>query len=208
MDYSTLTARINELAEYTFTAAQISLFVQQTEQLIFQTVEFPALRATDSGSTVASTRTVTLPSDFNWPYSLLVVNGANRQFLLNKDTNFLYEAYPDATSEGVPKHYALSSDTQLILGPIPDGVYSYELEYSRYPTSIVTAGTTWLGDFFDNALLNGAMLEAARFQKAEQDIVQLYSQMFEASIMVIKNSGDGKLRQDMYRSGQTKNPAR
>lgn len=208
MDYSTLTARINELAEYTFEAAQTALFVQQTEQLIFQTVEFPVLRTTDTGSTVASTRTITLPADFNWAYSLLVVNGSNRQFLLNKDTNFLYEAYPDASVEGVPKHYALSSDTQAVLGPVPDGVYSYELEYSKYPTSIVTAGTTWLGDFFDNALLNGAMVQAARFLKSEPDIVQTYSAMFEQSLVVLKNSGDAKLREDVYRSGQFRTLAR
>lgn len=208
MNYTTLTARINELSEYTFTSDQLSLFTQQTEQFIFQTVDFPVLRATATGSTMDGTRTVTLPTDLNWVYSILVVNGAVREFLLNKDTTFLYEAYPDATATGVPKHYALSSDTEVSLGPVPDGVYTYEIEYSKYPESIVTAGTTWLGNFFDNALLNGALLEAARFLKLEQDVVALYSQMFEQSMTLLVNSGNAKLRQDAYRSGQIRVAAR
>lgn len=207
MNYSDLTARINELAEYTFAASDLEMFVRQTEQFIYQAVEFPVLRTTATGNTAASTRTITLPADFNWAYSLAVTNGSNVQYLLNKDTNFLYEAYPNAAVTGVPKHYALQNETEIILGPIPDDIYAYQLEYSRYPESIVTAGSTWLGDFFDNALLNGAMVQAARFNKLEQDIIALYSKMFEEAMIVLKNSGDGKLRQDTYRSGQLKMPA-
>lgn len=208
MNYTDLKEKIKELAEYNFTDSQLALFVRQTEQFVFQTIEFPVLRATASGTLTADQQVLPLPADFNWPYGITVTKDGKRHFLIDKDTTFLYEAYPDPTVTSLPKHYALSTDQDIRLGPVPDSNYAYELEYSRYPESITTAGTSWLGDFYDNVLLSGAMVEAARFNKLEQDIVAVYSTMFEQAMTILKNSGDGKLRKDAYRSGQTRSPAR
>ena len=123
-------------------------------------------------------------------------------YLLNKDVNFMREAYPVPTSTGLPKHYAYFDDNTFIVGPTPNSSYSAELHYGYYPPSIVTAGTTWLGDEFDSALLNGALIEAIRFMKGEQDMVQLYQTLYVQAVGLLKNLGDGKLRQDAYRSGQ------
>ena len=142
-------------------------------------------------------------------YSLAVIDtDGEYHYLLNKDVNFIREAYPknNVASRGRPKHYANFDDSAFILGPTPDLSYSTELHYGYYPESIVTAGTTWLGNEFDSALLNGALVEAIRFMKGEQDMVALYERLYVQAIGLLKNLGDGKLRQDAYRSGQVRIP--
>jgi len=131
--------------------------------------------------------------------------------LLNKDVNFIREAYPNSADTGKPKHYALFgpnstnvNELTAILGPTPDAIYGVELHYYYYPESIVTAGTTWLGDNFDSALLNGALVEAIRYMKGEPDLVKLYQDMYVQSIALLKNLGDGKQRMDAYRDGQVR----
>jgi hypothetical protein len=136
-----------------------------------------------------------------------VIDGAgDYTYLLNKDVNFIREAYPNASDLGVPRHYAYFDDSTFIVGPTPNASYDMELHYGYYPESIVTAGTTWLGDEFDSALLNGALIEAIRFMKGEQDVVAMYEKLYVQAIGLLKNLGDGKLREDTYRSGQVRNP--
>ena len=112
------------------------------------------------------------------------------------------EAYPNPSTTGEPKHYAIFDTTAFILGPTPDSGYTMELHYGYYPESIVTASTTWLGDDFDSALLNGALIEAIRFLKGEPDMVALYEKMYMEAMALLKNFADGKLRQDVYRDGE------
>ena len=183
------------------------MFTQQAEQKIYNTVQIPALRKNVTGTVTASNNYLSSPSDFLYSYSLAVVDGSGvYHYLLNKDVNFMREAYPNPTSEGLPKHYAYFDDDTIILGPTPDSSYSMELHYGYYPQSIVVANNTWLGDEFDSALLNGALIEAIRFMKGEPDIVAMYEKMYLQSIALLKTLGDGKLREDAYRSGQFRVP--
>ena len=150
-----------------------------------------------------------IPSDFLYCYSLAVIAPSGEYtYLLNKDVNFIREAYPinNAFFRGMPKHYANFDDSAFILGPTPDLAYSAELHYGYYPESIVTAGTSWLGNEFDSALLNGALIEAIRFMKGEQDVAAMYEKLYLQSLGLLKQLGDGKLRQDAYRSGQVRVP--
>ena len=203
MNYTELTTNIEDITENSFTADQLAMFTQQAEQKIYNTVQIPALRKNFSGAFTTSSQYLSLPSDFLYTYSIAVVDGSSTyHFLLNKDVNFIREAYPVVASTGLPKHYAYYDDDQLIVGPTPDSTYTVEMNYGYYPASIVTAGTTWLGDNFDSALLNGALIEAARFMKAESDIIQNYEKLYVQSIGLLKVLGDGKLREDAYRSGQ------
>lgn len=202
-DYATLCTQVQDICEQTFTDAQLSMFFDNAEQKIYNTVQIPALRKNQTGSLTADNKYLVYPTDFLYPFSLAVIDGdGNYTYLLNKDVNFIREAYPGPTDTGAPKHYAVFDDTAFILGPTPDAAYAVELHYGYYPESIVTAGTTWLGDEFDSALLNGALVEAIRFQKGEPDMVALYQKMYVDAIALLKNLGDGKLREDMYRSGQ------
>jgi|TARA_R110000787_G_scaffold81303_1_gene176342 hypothetical protein len=203
MDYAALTANIQDICETTFTADQLAMFTEQAEQGIYNTVQLPALRKSVSGTVTLNNAYLDAPTDFLWSYSLAVVDGdGNYSYLINKDVNFIREAYPKATSIGVPKHYAYFNEASFIVGPTPDASYTVELHYGYYPESIVTAGTTWLGNEFDSALLNGALVQAIRFMKGEPDLVEMYRNLYAQAMALLRNLGAGKLREDAYRSGQ------
>ena len=164
MNYTQLKADIQDICETSFTDDQLALFTEQSEQKIYNTVQIPALRKNVTGSLTTDNKYLDTPSDFLWSYSLAVIDGSgNYSYLINKDVNFIREAYPNATSTGLPVHYAYFNDDAFIVGPTPNSGYAVELHYGYYPESIVTAGTTWLGNEFDSALLNGALVEAIRF---------------------------------------------
>ena len=208
MNYTSLKANILDICETTFTDDQLAMFTQQAEQKIFNTVELTSMRNVDSSSLTAGNELYTTPDGYLYTYSLAIVNNDTQTFLLNKDSNFLREAYPVTTTakRGLPKFYAYHSTSgnkiKFMFSPIPDANYTLEHIYAKYPTSIVTAGGTYLGDNFDSALLNGALVEAIRFMKGEPDLVDLYEKYYLQAITLLKQFGDGKLRQDYYRSGQ------
>lgn len=212
MLYTELCTNIQDVCENSFTDGQLALFTQQAEQKIYNTVQLASLRKNVSGTFTTNNKYLAAPGDFLSVYSLAVIDASGEyHFLLNKDVNFLREAYPKPTDTGLPRHYAIfgprsdmESELAFIVGPTPNASYNTELHYYYYPESLVTAGQTWLGDNFDSALLNGALLEAIRFMKGEKDMVDLYNQMFMDSITLLKQLGDGKQREDAYRSGQVR----
>jgi len=212
MNYTSLKANVEDICETTFTADQHALFAQQAEQLIFNSVELPALRNVDSGPLTATNKLYTAPEGYLYTYSLAVISNSTSTYLLNKDLNFLRDAFPVNTSAkyGLPKFYAhhstVGSNVKLMLAPTPDQKYEIEHVFAKYPTSIVSAGGTYLGDNFDTALLNGTLMEAVRFQKGEADVVAMYEKRYLQAIGLLQRTGDGKMRQDMYRSGQTRTP--
>ena len=207
MTYAQLTANIEDICETSFTSDQLAMFTQQAEQAIYNTVQLPSLRKNVSGALTSGNKYLSVPTDFLYTYSLAVTNASGVfTYLLNKDVNFIREAYPNPATTGLPKHYAIFDDSAFILGPTPDSGYTMELHYGYYPQSIVVANNTWLGDEFDSALLNGALIEAIRFMKGEPDIVAMYEKMYLQSIALLKTLGDGKLREDAYRSGQFRVP--
>jgi hypothetical protein len=214
MTYNELVTAVQDYCENTFPTVDMNTFIRQAEQRIYNTVQIANLRKNMTGSLTANNKYLSCPDDFLSAYSLAVVDGnGNYEYLLNKDVNFIRQAYPNPApaNNGLPKYYAIFGPTSndvtelsFILGPTPDSNYAVELHFYYYPESIVTAGTTWLGDNFDSALLNGTMVEAIRFMKGEADMVKLYQDMYIQSIALLKNLGDGKQRMDAYRDGQVK----
>jgi hypothetical protein len=214
MNYVELCTNIQDITENTFTNDQLAMFTQQAEQKIYNTVQVANLRKNSTGTTTASNKYLSCPSDFLSSYSMAVINASGEYtYLLNKDVNFIREAYPSPTSTGLPKYYAIFGPTStdvneltFLLGPTPDAAYTMELHYFYYPPSIVTAGTSWLGDNFDSALLNGALIEAIRFMKGEPEIIANYEKLYFQALQLLKQLGDGKQRQDAYRNGQFRQP--
>lgn len=192
--------------------AEIPVFVKQAEFRIYNSVQFPSLRKNVTGITTASNKYLECPSDFLSVYSMAVIDGTGRyEFLLNKDVNFIRQAYPSPTSSGLPKYYALfgprsndEKELSFILGPTPDAQYNVELHYFYYPESIVTAGQTWLGDNLDPVLLYGSLVEAYTYMKGEPDMMKLYNDKYVEAMALAKRLGDGLERQDAYRNGQTR----
>ena len=212
MNYTSLKTNIADICENTFTDDQFAMFTQQAEQKIFNTVDLPVMRNVDSGPLTSTNKLYTTPDGYLYTYSLAIISSSTTNYVLNKDVNFLREAYPVNTSAkyGLPRFYAYHSTSgnkiKLMLAPTPDQNYEIEHIYAKYPTSIVDAGGTYLGDNFDTALLNGALIEAIRFMKGEPDMLALYEKHYLQSIALLKNASEGKLRQDVYRSGQARNP--
>jgi hypothetical protein len=202
--------------------AQIPVFVQQAEQRIYNSVQFPSLRKNMTGVVSTNNKYLSAPDDFLSVYSLAVItdvtggnlNTGTYEYLLNKDVNFIRQAYPTPQDTGVPRYYALfgptvsgstiTNELSFILGPTPDANYNVELHYYYYPQSIVTAGTSWLGDNFDTVLLYGSLVEAYTYMKGEQDMMAMYNQKYMEALALAKRLGDGLERSDAYRSGQSR----
>jgi hypothetical protein len=229
VNYSELSAAIQSYTENQFpvttladgstvsSASQIARFVQQAEQRIYNTVQFPSLRKNVTGTTSVGNKYLSCPTDFLAVYSMAVIDGAGAyEYLLNKDVNFIRQSYPSPTDTGAPKYYSLfgptvtgvtiTNELSFLLGPTPDIAYGIELHYYYYPESITVANTTWLGDNFDSVLLYGALVEAYTFMKGEADLVGLYDGKYKEALALAKRLGDGMERQDAYRSGQYRQP--
>jgi hypothetical protein len=234
MTYAELIAAIQSYTENTFpetylasgatvsSTTQLNTFITQAEQRIYNSVQFPSLRKNQYTPITVNNKYISLPEDFLSVYSLALVTGVTGadlntgtfDYLLNKDVNFIRQAYPAPNDTGTPKYYALfgptivssaiTNELSLIVGPTPDATYYVELHYYYYPESITTAssGRTWLGDNFDSVLLYGSLVEAYTFMKGEADIIAGYNQKYMEALAMASRLGDGMERSDAYRSGQ------
>ena len=213
MNYTALSNAIQAYTENTEAdfVANIPVFVTQAEERIFNSVQFPSLRQNVTGSMTTNNKYLQCPTDFLAVYSLAVINASGEyEYLLNKDVNFIRQAYPKPTDTGIPRYYALfgprsdnPAELTFILGPTPDAAYSSELHYFFYPPSITVAPfTSWLGDNFDPVLLYASLVEAYTYMKGEADMMALYNGKYQEALALAKRLGDGMERQDAYRSGQ------
>jgi hypothetical protein len=219
MNYTELSARIQAYAENDFPASagnltsaeQIATFVEQAEERIYNSVQIPALRKNVTGVCTIGNTYLACPTDFLSVFSMAVIQANGEyEYLLNKDVNFIRQAYPLPTATGTPKYYALfgprsANPTELafILGPTPNANLTVELHYFFYPESIVTAGTSWLGDNYDPVLLYGALREAYTYMRGEADMIANIEAKYQEAIGQLKRLGDGLERNDAYRAGQT-----
>ena len=210
MTYTELVAAIESYTENSYSTADVNTFIQNAEQRIYNTVQLPDLRKNVTGTMTSANKYLAVPSDWLSTFSIAVIDPATNAytFLLNKDVNFIRESFPDidAPFYGKPEYYAIFDDTTFILGPTPDANYNTELHYYYYPESIVTVGTSWLGNNFDTALLYGSLLEAAAFMLSEPDTIANYTARYQEAMGLLTNLGEGKNRRDAYRSGQARIP--
>lgn len=216
MTYAELCTAIQDYVENTFSTTQLNLFIEQAEQRIYNSIQLPDLRKNVTGVISANNKYLQCPLDFLSVYSLAVIDADdNYTYLLNKDVNFIREAYPNPNDKAIPKYYAIFgprsddiNELTFILGPTPDVQYDAELHYFYYPPSIVDAGDTWLGENFDSALLYGSILEAYTFLKGDADIMTNYRQRYEEAMNLLNTLATGKDRGDAYRNGQARIPVR
>jgi hypothetical protein len=213
MTYNELVTAVTDYTENDVPTTDMNTFIRQAEQRIYNTVQFPSLRKNVTGSVSSATPYLSCPNDFLAVYSFAVIDGTGAyEYLLNKDVNFIRQAYPNPTDTGIPKYYALfgptvsgetiSNELSFILGPKPDAAYSVELHYYYYPESLVTANSTWLSENFDSVLLYGTLVEAYIYMKGESDMMMVYETKYKEALGLAKRLGDGLERGDAYRSGQ------
>jgi hypothetical protein len=193
---------------------QINTFIQQAEERIYNTVQIPSLRKNVTGNCSSTSKYLACPNDYLSTYSLAVIQAdGSYEYLLNKDVNYIRQAYPDPTATGLPRYYALfgsrlndPNELTFILGPTPDAAYGAELHYFYYPESIVSAGTSWLGDNYSPALLYGTLVEAYTYMKGETDMLSAYNTKYNEALQQLNRLGTGLERGDAYRDGQAKIP--
>ena len=204
--FTTLKSAIQDYTENTETTFvnDLSTIIKQAEQRILDSVQLPAFRKNQTGTLTTSNAYLATPTDFLYPYSLAVLDSSsNYTFLLNKDVNFIREAYPSSSTTGIPKYYALFDADNFILAPTPNANLTAELHYFYKPESITSAssGTSWLGDNAESTLLYGCLVEAYTFLKGEPDLMQLYAARYEDALGKLKALGEGYDTTDSYRSG-------
>lgn len=220
MNYSQLVSSIQAYTENDFpdtagsggltSTEQLDTFIEQAETRIYNNVQLLDLRKNVTGNASSGNMYLSVPSDWLANFSLAVIDPVTGgyEYLLNKDVNYIREAFPYPATTGKPTHYAMFDQNSYILGPTPDADYNMELHYFYYPQSIVTAGTSWLGDNFDTVLLYGALLEAYTFMKGEPDVLGQYQKRYDEALGQLKELAEGKNRQDMYRTQQVRFPVR
>lgn len=210
MNYAELVQAIKDYTENEETSfvSQIPTFVRQAEERIYRTVMIPELRKNATSSTASGNQYLGRPTDFLSVFSLAVVDGdGDYTYLLDKDVNFIREAYPSASTQGLPKYYAQfdGDDTggsgNFILGPTPDANYTVELHYYFDPPSIVETSTSWLGDNAESVLLYGSLIEAYTYMKGETDILQGYEARYQEALAQLGGVGIRSMR-DNYRDGE------
>lgn len=202
MNYAELQSAIVAETENTDPSfeASIPMFVRNAEKRIYQAVKLPSMRKNAVSTIQEAVSYVAVPPDFLAPWEFAVVEDAgNYNYLLLKDVSFLREMYPSPATQGVPKYYAVFDNDTLQVAPTPALNYSVEMHYYAYPESIVTASTSWLSENFENALLYGALVEAAAFMKSEADTVKTYSEQYAVNLKLLTEYANGKLRSSNYR---------
>jgi hypothetical protein len=191
---------------------QINTFIQQAETRIYNTVQIPSLRRNVTGTCTANNKYLACPNDYLSTYSMAIIQAdGTYEYLLNKDVNYIRQAYPSPSDTGLPKYYALfgsrlndPNELAFILGPTPDAIYTAELHYFYYPESIVTQGTSWLGDNYSPVLLYGSLVEAYTYMKGEADMLNMYNTKYNEALQQLNRLGTGLERGDAYRDGQAK----
>jgi len=205
--FTTLKSAIQDYTENTETSfvSNMTNIIVQAENRIIKSVELPNFRKNQTGAFTSGNTYLATPTDYLYPYSLAVIDGdSNYNYLMNKDVNFIREAYPASATTGVPKYYAQFDDDFFIVGPTPNSGYTVEIHYFYIPESITAAssGTSWLGTNASEALLYGSLAEAYTYMKGEQDILNNYEKRFKEALERLTLESDGYNRKDAYRSGQ------
>jgi len=212
MNYSELVQLVQDYTENNETSfvSNIPNFVRQAEERVFRTIMLPELRKNATANTTAGNQYIARPPDFLAVFSFAVVDGSgNYSYMVDKDVNFIREAYPASSTQGLPKYYSQfdgdfttpQSPGNFLLGPTPNAAYVVELHYYYDPPSIVTSGTSWLGDNAETVLLYGTLIEAYTYMKGEQDLIAQYTERYREALGQL---GGVSIRsgRDEYRDGR------
>ena len=209
--YASLKTAIQDFAENTETSFVTHLpdFIQAAEDRIFKLVDLEVFRKNATSALTSSDPYLSVPSDYLSAFSLSITKDSAKEFLLQKDVNYLQEYNPNPATTGTPRYYAFSDVDNFILAPTPDSSYPVELHYYYRPASLTAgadSGTTWLSDNAPNALLYGSLVEAYIYMKGEQDVLGMYEKQFQEALSRIKDLAEARENSDAYRRGLPDRP--
>lgn len=203
MDYTTL---YNLIVAYTDNEESSFLenipnFVRLTEEAIYRNVDLPfQTKVNISLMTTPGSNSLTLPSDFLSFDYMFVVDSGVYTMLLNKEVDYIYQAFGDPTYHDTPIYYSLQNNNTVILGPTPDIAYAVHMQYENKPDSIVVTSTSWVGDNCENALLYGSLVQAYTYMKGEDTLLATYKTLWQEAISVAKVLAETWEHTDTYRN--------
>ncbi len=209
--YAQLKTAVQDYTENTETSFVTNLptFIKTAENRIFKSVDLEVFRKNATSAMTQTDPFLSLPTDFLASFSLSLTNSNSKEFLLQKDVNFIHEYNSNSATTGTPKYYALFDVDNLILAPTPNSNYTCELHYYYKPASLTAgadSGTTWLSTNAPNALLYGSLSEAYIYMKGEPDMMQLYERRFIEELGRIKDLAEARENTDAYRVGLPNRP--
>ena len=209
--YAQLKTAIQDYTENTETSfvTNLPVFIRAAEDRIFKLADLEVFRKNATSALTQNDPYLSVPTDYLASFSLSITNSSSKEFLLQKDVNFLHEFHPNASTTGVPKYYAFFDKDNFIVAPTPDSNYSVELHYYYRPASLTAgadSGTTWLSDNAPNVLLYGSLVEAYIYMKGEQDMLQVYEKQFAEALSRIKDLAEARENSDAYRRGLPDRP--
>lgn len=202
MNYATLVSLLQDYTQNSSTefVASIPDIVQLAEDRIYQSVQIPALRRNSTSNFLTGNKYLAAPTDFLAAYSMAVKSASGvYSYLLEKEVGYINEAFPNPATTGVPRYYALFNDATFVVAPTPSTFFEVELHYFYEPPSIVTAGTSWLGDNTESVLFYGCLVEAYTYMKGDADLVALYRQRYDEALGRLKVLGEGMDKRDTFR---------
>ena len=209
--YAQLKTAIQDYTENTESTFVINLptFIKNTEQRIFKLVDLELFRKNATSALSQNDPYLSVPSDYLASFSMSITNSSSKEFLLQKDVNFIQEYNPNASTTGVPKYYAFFDIDNFIVSPTPNANFAVELHYYYRPTSLTAgadSGTTWLSENAPNAMLYGSLVEAYTYMKGEQDMLTMYEKQFTEAMTRIKDLAEARENSDAYRRGLPERP--
>jgi hypothetical protein len=207
MDYEELRAAIQTYAldfEPSF-VSNVDLFIHLSEARLRLSVRLPNFRQDVPGALVVGERLWTVPDDFLAPDSLQVVTPQGLIYAINKDPEFIDECYPSPFMQGPPRFYSYLNQSSLKLGPTPDFAYPINLGYFYQPASITVTGTSWLGDHFSHALVSGALVEASKYLKNQDDFTR-YDAAWKQDLQMDQEYAKGRTEKDTYQEPDARVP--
>ena len=179
-------------------------FIKAAEERIFKSVDLEIFRKNVTSAFTTSDKFLTIPPDYLASFSLQITTSGSEAFLLQKDVNFLQEAYDASSSTATPRFYAQFDANNFIVAPTPNSNYAVELHYYYRPTSLTAGaddGTTWLSTNAPFALLFGSLVDAYLFMKGEPDLIQQYEKRFMDQLTRLKDYGEARENTDAYSEG-------
>ena len=212
MTYDELKQKIidyTEVSSNVFTDTILNGFINDAEYRILREVDSDNNRRYATANLIASTRFIDVPTDLLIVRSAQIVDSdladgstdQNRDFLQFRDTSFMSEFNPTATT-GVPKYYSNWDETRIVVAPTPNATYTIQLNYILKPTGLSSSNaTTYLSTEFPNGLLYACLVEAYGFLKGPVDMLQLYDKKYVEAVKGFSIEQMGRRRRDEYQSG-------
>mgnify|MGYP003627216451 FL=1 len=160
--YTQLKASIQDYTDNNETTfvSNLNRFIESAEQRIFSTVDLEYFRKNVSGTMTSGNQFLAVPDDYLASFSLSIENSSSKEFLLQRDVNFLQEYNPNSSTTGVPKYYSLYDINTFIIAPTPNANFSTELHYYYRPVGLADSKFTLTvsnvtGTFVNNETITG-----------------------------------------------------